>query len=204
MIVNWDTKSSSNMKINLLTWLNRNVEGAMNFVKVPHSKLLLSSFSSHLQLLLSMLSITAGEQSDRYIWLAKLTIAYLISHLKTLTIYNWSVAISDGISEQLEKIDEGSHFAYASYNIWLLIHQNLDFFTKLTLVKHDGSGSLKSIDKWTKEVRLLVDYYGFVENFLVLAMSLIPLAIPRLSVASKLYLWMPYEEIKDWFFSTLR
>lgn len=82
-----------------------------------------------------MLSIEMGEQSDRYISLAKLTIAYLISHPKSPIIYNWSVAISDEIAKQLQKIDEGSHFAYSSYIIWLFIHQNLDFFTSLTLTK---------------------------------------------------------------------
>ena len=131
------------MKTNLLTWLNRNAKGAMSFMKVLQSKVLLSSFNSHLQLLLSMLLIAVEEKFDGYILPTKLTIAYLISLLKTPTIYNWSVAIFDEISQQLQKIDEVSHFAYASYIVWLFIHQNSDFFTRLTLVKHYESGSLK-------------------------------------------------------------
>jgi len=46
-----------------------------------------------------MLSIAVREQSDIYISLAKLTIAYQISHPKIPTIYDWVVGISDGILE---------------------------------------------------------------------------------------------------------
>lgn len=35
MLVIWDMRPSTNMKINLLAWLNRNVEGTMNFIEVP-------------------------------------------------------------------------------------------------------------------------------------------------------------------------
>lgn len=110
------------MRTNFLVWLNKNVEGAMSFVEVLQSKVLLSNFNSHVELLLSMLSVAVREQSNRYILSTKLTIAYLILHFKSPIIYNWFVAIFDGIAEQLQKIDEGSHFAYASYIVWLFIH----------------------------------------------------------------------------------
>lgn len=71
----------------------------MSFAEVPQSEVLLASFNSHFQLLLSMLSIAIGEQSDRYIFSSKLTIAYLISHPKSPIIYNWSIAISNEISK---------------------------------------------------------------------------------------------------------
>jgi len=57
------------------------------------------------------------------------------------------------------------------------------------------------MDRWTKEVRISVDYYSFVEKFLVLAMSLITSMIPRLSMASQLHLRMPHGEIGNWFFA---
>lgn len=72
---------------------------------------------------------------------------------------------------------------------------------RLTLVKHNESGSLKFVDRWIEEIRSLANYYDFVENFLVPTMSLIAPMIPRLSVASRLHLWMPHGEIEDWFFS---
>lgn len=76
------------MRTNLHIWLNKNAEGAMSFVEVPQLEVLVSSFNSHMQLLLSMLLLVSGEQSNRYISLAKLTIAFLISHPKSLVIYN--------------------------------------------------------------------------------------------------------------------
>jgi len=65
------------------------------------------------------------------------------------------------------------------------------------LVKFKGDGSLRSIEKWTKEVKPSVDYYGFVENFLILAISFFTPGISRLSKASKLYLHMPQGETGD-------
>lgn len=50
-------------------------------------------------------------------------------------------------------------------------------------------------------MRSSTDYYFFVEKFLVPAMSLFVLTIPRLSAASKLYLCMLHGEIGDWFFT---
>lgn len=147
-----------------------------------------------------MLSIVAGERSNRYVSLTKLTIAYQISCPNSPTIYDWAIAILNGISEQLLEIDQGSHFAYASYIICLLIHQNSRFFKNLTLVKYARNGSLRSVDRSSKEVRSFANYYSFVENFLVLAMSFFAPKILRLSYASKLYLRMPQGEIGDWFF----
>ena len=57
------------------------------------------------------------------------------------------------------------------------------------------------MDSWIEEIRPSIDYYDFVENFLVSAMSLVALVIPRLLAASRLHLWMPHSEIRDWFFS---
>lgn len=45
------------------------------------------------------------------------------------------------------------------------------------------------------------DYYNFVEHFLFPVMSLMASAIPRLSIASQLYLRMPHGEAGDWFFT---
>lgn len=98
-------------------------------------------------------------------------------------------------------IDQGSHFSYVSYIIWLLIHQNSDLFNGITLEKHEVSGSIKSVDRWIKEVKASTSYYDFVERFLVLAMSLFSQRTPRLSKALRLYLRMPQGEIKDWFFT---
>lgn len=140
-----------------------------------------------------------GESSDKYISPAKLSIAYQISRPNSPIIYDWAIAISDGIYEQLVEIDQGAYFTYASYIIWLLIHQNFEVFQNLTLVKYEGS--LRSIDRWTEEVKSLIDYYGFVKKFLVLAMSLFASSILRLSKASKLYLPMPQGETGDWFFT---
>lgn len=117
-------------------------------------------------------------------------------------IYDWSIAITNRVAEQLVKIDQGVHFTYTSYIVWLLIHQNLGAFHNLNLVKNEGNGSPRSVDRWIEEVKSFVDYYGFVKNFLIPAMSLFSLGIPRLSKASKLYLYMPQGEIKDWFFIT--
>lgn len=186
--LNWDMIPSSNMRISIMSWLNKNVDGAIYFSELPISEVLLSSFSLHLQLLLSMLSIAIGEKSDRYISSIKLAIAFQISYPKIPTIYYWVVASSNGIPKQLVKIDQGSHFVYVSYIVGMLIHQNLSFFKNLTLVKHEGNGSLRFVDRWIEEVRSSINYYSFVENFLVLAMSLVVLEIPRLLKASKLYL----------------
>jgi len=58
----------------------------------------------------------------------------------------------------------------------------------MTLNKQSEDGSLKPVDKWTEEVRMGADYYNFIEHFLFPVMSLMALVIPRLSVASQLYL----------------
>lgn len=99
MLVTYDTRPSANRRTNLLVWLKKNAKGAMSFIEVPQSEVLMSNFNLHVQLLLSMLSIAIAKQSDRYISPAKLTIAYLISHPKSFTIYNWLVVISNRISE---------------------------------------------------------------------------------------------------------
>lgn len=116
-------------------------------------------------------------------------------------MYDWSIALSDGIAEQLEKVGEGSNFAYVSHIIWMMIHQNSGVFKNLTLVQTDENGSQISVDRWTEELRPSADYYIFVENFLVPAMSLLVPAVPRLTPASKLYLRMPHGETGDWFFA---
>jgi len=68
-------------------------------------------------------------------------------------------------------------------------------------VKYEGNGSPSSIKRWIKEVRSSVDYYSFIENFLVSTMSLFAPKIMRLSDASKLYLRMPQGDTRDWFFT---
>lgn len=147
------------------------------FIELPSSEVPLSNFSLHLQLLLSMLSIVVGESSNRYVSPAKLSIAYQISSPNSPTIYDWVITILDGIFEQLVEIDQESYFAYASYIIWLLIHQKFKVFKNLTLFKYEGNDSPSSIDRWTKEVRSSANYYSFIKNFLVPSMSLFALKI---------------------------
>lgn len=169
IFVIWDMTLSLNVKINIFTWLDRNVSENVKFMELPSSEVPLSNLSSHLQLLLSMLSIVAGERYDRYISLEKLSIAYQIFFPNSPTIYDWAIAISDGICEQLVEIDQRSHFECALYIIWLLIHQNFEVFKNLNLVKYEKNGSPRFVDRWTKEVRSSTDYYSFIENFLILA-----------------------------------
>lgn len=56
-------------------------------------------------------------------------------------MYDWAIALSDGMSEQLQKIGEGSHFAYVSHIVWMMIHQNFGVFKNLTLVQTNENGS---------------------------------------------------------------
>lgn len=74
--IDWYIMPSSNLRANIIAWLNKNAAGAMNFVEFPNSELPLSNFSAHLQLLLSMLAIATGEETDRYVSPSKLAIAY--------------------------------------------------------------------------------------------------------------------------------
>lgn len=59
-----------------MEWMNRNIRGIANFIEFPRAEVPLSNFSAHLQLLLSMLSIVAGDRIDRYVSPSKLAIAY--------------------------------------------------------------------------------------------------------------------------------
>jgi len=65
----------------------------------------------------------------------------------------------------------------------------------------EGDGSLRSIDRWTEEVRSSTNYYGFIKKNLISSMSLFTLSILRLLKASKLYLCMPQGETGDYFFT---
>jgi len=86
--INWDMIPSSNVQMNIIAWLNRNVRENVKFMEFPSAEVPLSNFSSHLQLLLSMLSIVVGESFGRYISLIKISIAYQISFPNTPTIYD--------------------------------------------------------------------------------------------------------------------
>lgn len=84
--LNWEIRPSTNMRMNILSWINKH--SSTNFIELTSSEVLLSNFSSHLQLLLSMLSIVVKEKLDRYISLTKLVIAYRITHPRAPTIYD--------------------------------------------------------------------------------------------------------------------
>lgn len=135
--VDWYMVPSSNVRANIMVWLNKKVSGTINFMEFPSFEVPIFNFSTHLQLLLSMLAITAGERLDRYVSPSKLAIAYQIFHPNSPTMYDWAIAIFDGMLKLLEKIDEGSQFAYASYIIWMMIHQNVGVFKNLNLAQID-------------------------------------------------------------------
>lgn len=65
--MDWDIIPSSNVRINIVAWLNRNVSGTVSFMEFPNFKVPLSNFFAHLQLLSSMLSIAVGERLDIYV-----------------------------------------------------------------------------------------------------------------------------------------
>lgn len=93
-----------------------------------------------------MVAILCGEESDKYVDLAELSLAYYISHPHTPTIYNYALFLSNAIDERFEGLDAKEHFPYVSLLVWLLIYQHPEIFLTLQFQKFDVNGNEIFVD----------------------------------------------------------